>query len=80
VKQKDAEPLHIDTTDEEAVREAIVGEKITIVLFLIDALKAGSQVFFIKALAEVKKITGTEVYFLHVSAWCSCRLRSIVRA
>lgn len=66
VKQYAAEPLSFDVRDEVAVHEALVGNEITIVLFLIDALKAESQVHFIKALAEVKKIKGVDVHFLHV--------------
>lgn len=68
VKQYSAEPIRFDATDEAAVREAIVGNKITVVYFLIDALKRDQQGHFIKALAEVKKSTGTDVHFLHVSA------------
>ena len=62
-----AEPLNFDSKDESATREAIVGHKITIIFFLIDAMHSDSQVNLIKALAESKKVTGQEVHFLHVS-------------
>lgn len=61
-----ATPLKFDTKNESAVRDAIVSNKITIVFFLVDATSAESQVFFIKALAEVKNSTGIDVHFLHV--------------
>ncbi len=70
VKRYGAEPLRFDAKSEAAVREAVVGNRITVVFFLIDAFKSESQVYFIKALAEVKKVigSGTEVHFLHVCA------------
>ena len=67
VKKYGAEPLTINIKDEAAVREAVVGNKITIVFFLIDAFSAASQRNFIKSLAEVKSTTGKDVHFLHVS-------------
>ena len=66
VKKYRAEPLKIDVKDEAAVCSAVVGNKITIVFFLIDAMSAASQGFFIKSLADVKSMTGKEVHFLHV--------------
>ena len=66
VKKYKAEPLTINVKDEAAVRTAVVGNKITIVFFLIDTMSAVSQGFFIKSLAEVKSVTGKEVHFLHV--------------
>lgn len=68
VKQYGAEPLILNVKDEAAVHDAIVTNKITIVFFLIDALSAASQGYFIKGLAEVKRTSGQEVHFLHVSA------------
>ena len=70
VKQHGAAPLTFNTRDEAAVRNAIVDNEITIVFFLIDALKAETQGYFIKALAEVKKRIGegVDVHFLHVSS------------
>lgn len=67
VKQYGSEPLRLDLNDEEAVRKGIVNNKITIVYFLIDAVRVQAQVYLIQALAEVKKTTGLEVHFLHVS-------------
>lgn len=61
-----AEPLVFHPQEEASVREAIVGNKITIVYYLIDAVHSGPQVHMIKALAEVKKLTGQQVHFLHV--------------
>ncbi|KUI69069.1 hypothetical protein VM1G_04695 [Cytospora mali] len=66
-KRYGAEALRLDLDDEMAVRKGIVENKITIVYFLTDALRAKAQVYFIKALAEVKKATGLEVHFLHTS-------------
>ena len=63
----DAVPLQFDVKDEAGIREAMVGNSITIVFFLIDAMSAVSQGYFIKALAEVKEKTGMDVHFLHVS-------------
>jgi uncharacterized protein YbjT (DUF2867 family) len=67
VRQYGAEPLAIDS-DPAAVRKAVVDHQITIVYYLVDAVRSEAQVDFIKALAEVKKATGQEVHFLHVSS------------
>lgn len=67
VEQYGAEPLTFDSRDEAAVLRAVVDNKITIVYYLIDAIRGEAQVNFIKALAEVKKATGQEVHLLHVS-------------
>lgn len=67
VGQYGAEAVRLDLQDEDAVRKAIVDNKITIIYFLIDAMRADSQVYLIKGLAEVKEATGQEVHFLHVS-------------
>lgn len=66
VQQYGAEPLALDAQDEVAVRDAVVTHQITIVFYLIDAMRSEAQVNFIKALAEVKRTTGQEVHFLHV--------------
>lgn len=66
VKQYGAQPLKFDSKDETAVKSAIVDNQISIVYYLIDALRSEAQVYFIKALADVKKLTGKEVHFLHV--------------
>lgn len=62
------EPLIFDIKDAEAVRSAVVDNKITIVYFLVDAVNVEAQKYFITALAEVKKSTGLDVHFLHVCA------------
>ncbi|KAJ9142995.1 NAD(P)-binding protein [Pleurostoma richardsiae] len=67
VKKYGAEPITFDTRDELAVRQNVVDNKITIVYFLIDSLSCLSQKHFIKALAEVKQVTGKDVHFLHTS-------------
>lgn len=69
VRDSGAEPLTFDVKDPTAVREAIVTNEITIVFFLIDALRAETQGHFITALGEVKtKLGGAiDVHFLHTS-------------
>ncbi len=69
VRTYGAEPLTFDTNDASAVRQAIVSNAITIVFFLVDALRAETQPHFIKALAEVKaNLEGeVDVHFLHTS-------------
>lgn len=67
VQQYGTEPLVLNLQDETSVREGIVGNKITIIYYLIDPIYSAAQVHMIKALAEVKKLTGQEVHFLHVS-------------
>lgn len=75
VRKYGAGPLSFNVKDETAVLRTVVDNKITIVYYLIDALNGEAQVFFIKALAEVKKTTGMEVHFLHVSYLHVCRLQ-----
>ena len=67
VRSYGAQPLTFDTSDELSVRDAVVGQEITIVYFLIDAISSVGQVNFIRALAEVRQVTGRDVHFLHVS-------------
>ncbi|RSL62877.1 hypothetical protein CEP54_005462 [Fusarium duplospermum] len=67
VEQHGAKPLSFDVKDEASVRAAVLGNKITVVFFLIDAASSVSQELSIKALGEVKKKTGSEVHFLHTS-------------
>lgn len=66
VSRYGAEPLNFNFKDETATRNAVVDNQITIVFFLIDAFEAVSQGNFIKALAEVRRLTGSDVHFLHV--------------
>ncbi|CAN8100997.1 unnamed protein product [Discula destructiva] len=67
VKEYGAEPLSINVKDEAAVLKALVENRITIVYYLIDPLNDEAQVYFVKALAEVKSITGVDVHFLHTT-------------
>ncbi|KAF1831327.1 NAD(P)-binding protein [Decorospora gaudefroyi] len=67
VKSYGAEPLFIDFEDEQSVARSIVERQITIIFFLVDAMKPNMQIPMIKALAEVKKQTGLDVHFLHTS-------------
>ncbi|KAL1869343.1 hypothetical protein Daus18300_005555 [Diaporthe australafricana] len=67
VERYGAEPLTFDAKDEAAVWEGVVDNKITIVYYLIDPAKSDAQVNFIKALAEVKRMTGQEVHILHTT-------------
>ncbi|KAF4839294.1 hypotheticall protein [Colletotrichum siamense] len=67
VKSYGAEPLSFSLKDEIAVRDAVVNNRITIVYYLIDALNSAGQKNFIKALSELKRLTGGEVHFLHTS-------------
>ncbi|OJD38683.1 nad dependent epimerase dehydratase family protein [Diplodia corticola] len=67
VKRYGAQPLTFNSRDEAAVMEAVAANDISIVYFLIDALHSDSQVFFVKALGQLKKKTGQEVHFLHTS-------------
>tara|TARA_R110002060_G_scaffold20761_5_gene28258 strand:+ start:729 stop:1106 length:378 start_codon:yes stop_codon:yes gene_type:complete len=76
VKKYGAVPLKFAVNSQEEVHDAIVRNGITIVFYLIDALKSESQVLFINALAELKNTTGKEVHFIHVSEECLCAGRS----
>lgn len=70
VRALGATPLTFDISDPKSVRDALVENGITIVLFLIDALRAEKQALFIDALAEVKARIGegVDVHFVHVSS------------
>lgn len=70
VAQYGARPLRLDTQDEDAVRAAVIRNDITVVYFLIDAMRSTAQKYFIAALAEVKQKTGQDVHFLHVRTRC----------
>ncbi|RVX67347.1 hypothetical protein B0A52_09128 [Exophiala mesophila] len=68
VQQYGVQPLTFAADDEEAVRENIVKHGITIVFYLINAVKLEGPLNFIKALAEVKiQQGGREVHFLHTT-------------
>lgn len=67
VKQYGAEPLSFNVQDEFQVLKTLLENTITVVYYLIDALNDEAQAYFIKALAEVKRVTKLDVHFLHVS-------------
>ncbi|KAK1480621.1 hypothetical protein CTAM01_14287 [Colletotrichum tamarilloi] len=67
VKQYGAEPLTFSPRDEQAVRNVVIQNRITIVFYLIDAFESVGQENFIKALGEVKSQTGLDVHLLHTS-------------
>lgn len=64
-----AEPLAFDVQDETSVRDNIVGNKITVIYYLIDPVHSAAQVYMIRALGEVKRLTGRDVHFLHVGTF-----------
>lgn len=67
IKQYGAEPLILNLGDQDSVIKSIIDAKITIIYFLVDAVKSEFQIPMIKALSEVKKQTGQEVHFLHTT-------------
>lgn len=68
VRKYGLEPLTFDPYNEAAVEDNVIKHQISIVFWLIDALKPDAQPFFIKALAKLKKQTNETVHFLHVRA------------
>ncbi|GAQ40637.1 hypothetical protein ANI_1_1454134 [Aspergillus niger] len=62
-----AEPLVLNVSDHETVTQTIIDKQITIVYYLIDAYSAKHQPAFIKGLGEVKRKTGKDVHFLHMT-------------
>ena len=66
VKRYGLDPLIFDSYDQAAVEENIVRHKISVVFWLIDAMKSDAQQHFIKALAKVKEQVGGDVHLLHV--------------
>ncbi|KAK0103093.1 hypothetical protein ONS96_005703 [Cadophora gregata f. sp. sojae] len=67
VRKYGAEPLTFAVNNKAEVHDAIMKNEITVVFYLIDALRCEGQVAFIDALGEVRRRTGREVHFLHVS-------------
>ncbi|KAF1851423.1 NAD(P)-binding protein [Cucurbitaria berberidis CBS 394.84] len=67
VRRYDSEPLILDLRDEERVTKSIIDAKISIIYFLVDAVKSEHQITMIKALGEVKNQTGQDVHFLHTT-------------
>lgn len=68
VKAYGALPLNFNVSDRHEVESAVVDNRITIVLFLIDAVNSMAQTNFIEALAKVKNLQGGDVHFVHVSS------------
>ncbi|KAK3053497.1 hypothetical protein LTR09_005666 [Extremus antarcticus] len=67
VQKLGAEAIWLDTSNAESVRQCIVEHQITVVLWLINALRSEGQLALIHALAEVKRATGRDVYLIHTS-------------
>ncbi|PYI09578.1 NAD(P)-binding protein [Aspergillus sclerotiicarbonarius CBS 121057] len=67
VQEYGATPLTLDLTDTQTLTQTIIDRKITIIYFLIDAASSKTQIPMIEALAQVKKLTGQEVHFLHTT-------------
>ena len=67
IRNYGAEPLILNLGDEEHVIKSITDARISIIFFLVDAIRSEFQIPMIKALAEVKKQTGQEVHFLHTT-------------
>ncbi|KAI1641705.1 NAD(P)-binding protein [Daldinia loculata] len=67
VRQYGAQPLFFNLKDRSEIRTAVIDHEITVVYYLIDAVQHDPPLFFIEALAEVKKATGRTVHFLHTT-------------
>ncbi|KAI1326117.1 NAD(P)-binding protein [Xylariaceae sp. FL0255] len=67
VKQYGAEPLSFNAWDGVAVRDAVLDNEISVVFHLISPRGYDSQVYFMKAMSELKKKTGIEAHFLHTT-------------
>ncbi|KAJ4366179.1 hypothetical protein N0V83_007814 [Neocucurbitaria cava] len=69
IRQYNAEPLILDLSNQEEVIKTIIDAKITIIYFLVDAMKSELQIPLIKALGEVRKQIGgdQDVHFLHTT-------------
>ncbi|KAI0879824.1 NAD(P)-binding protein [Annulohypoxylon maeteangense] len=67
LRQYGAQPLSFNLKDETEIWASIVENEITVVYYMIDAISYDPPLFFIKALAEVKRRTGQTVHFLHTT-------------
>ena len=67
IRRYQVEPLNLDLRDQERVVKSIIDAKITIIYFLVDAIKSDFQIPMIQALGEVRKQTGQVVHFLHTT-------------
>ncbi|KAJ4983057.1 hypothetical protein SVAN01_11435 [Stagonosporopsis vannaccii] len=62
-----AKPLSMDLKDADSIKHAIVSSRITVVVFLIDAYYADTQLALIDGLAEVASLTGMTTHFVHTT-------------
>lgn len=62
-----AEPLQLNLSDQGSLTETLLAKKISVVFFLIDAIKADAQLLLIQALAEVGKQLSVQTHFLHTT-------------
>lgn len=62
-----AEPINCQISDHEAMYKHIVDKRITIIYYLLDAFTADHQPNMIRALGEVRKLTGQRVHFLYTT-------------
>ena len=67
VRRYNAKPLLLDAGNVESLGKAIVKHEITIVFFLIDAMRSTAQLAMIRALSQVRQRTGRNVHFIHTS-------------
>ncbi|EFX03662.1 NAD dependent epimerase dehydratase family protein [Grosmannia clavigera kw1407] len=67
VRAYGAEGLTFDAYDPAAVLTAVVGHDISVVFWLSDVMHPQAQLYFINALAEVRRKTGQDVHLLHTS-------------
>ncbi|KAK7397880.1 hypothetical protein QQX98_012748 [Neonectria punicea] len=67
VKKYGLDAITFDPYDETSVEQHILGNQISVVYWLIDALGSAAQPHFIKALSKLKQKTGQTVHFLHTS-------------
>ncbi|KAL3292040.1 NAD(P)-binding protein [Colletotrichum asianum] len=67
VQQYGAEPLSVPLKDAKEVKDVIMQNKISVVLYLIDVFESTSQENLIKALGDLRQTTGQDVHFLHTS-------------
>lgn len=67
VQKYGAEPINCQISDHEAMFKHIVDKRITIIYYLLDAFTADHQPNMIRALGEVRKLTGRRVHFLYTT-------------
>ncbi len=67
IKKYGITPLELDIGDQDLMKKTVIDLSISIIFFLVDAFNATLQVPMIKALGEVKRLTGRDVHFLHTT-------------